>query len=125
MPLAARIFMSAIFILSGARKLMAVGATTAYMAKLGMPAPELMTVLAIIIELGCGLMLLTGWHTRWAAWLLALFVLVAAFAAHRFWQADASQYMNQYNNFIKNSAVTGGLLALAYCGPGAISLVKR
>jgi putative oxidoreductase len=124
-PLAGRILMSAIFLLSGARKLFAFAATAVYMAKLGFPAPEAMAALAIVIELGAGLLLLTGWHTRAAAWLLALFVLIAAFAAHRFWEFDAAQFMNQMNHFMKNLAIIGGLLAYGVCGPGRISLDKR
>jgi hypothetical protein len=48
-----------------------------------------------------------------------------AFAAHRFWQADAAQYMNQYNHVMKNMAIIGGLLAFAHCGAGRLSLDSR
>ena len=61
---------------------------------------------------------------RWAAWALAIFVVVATLAAHRFWEFDVSQAMNQRNHFFKNLAVVGGLLLLAAFGPGSVSVRK-
>jgi putative oxidoreductase len=117
--------MSTIFLVSGARKLLAFAATAGYLAKLGFPAPEAMAALASLIELGGGLLLLIGWNTRRVAWLFVLFVVIATFAAHRFWEFDAAQFMNQMNHFMKNLAIIGGLLAYGVCGPGRISLDKR
>jgi putative oxidoreductase len=84
-----------------------------------------MTVLAIAVELGGALLLIAGWHARWAAWALILFVAVATFAAHRFWEFDASQYRNQMNHFLKNLALIGGLLFVVAFGPGAMSANKK
>ena len=123
-PLAGRILMGAIFLNAGLRKVMGFAGTVGYMAKLGFPAPEFFAVLAMIIEVGGSILLIVGWKTRWVAWLLALFVLIAAFAAHRFWQFDAAQYANQMNHFMKNLAIIGGLLFVATFGPGSASVDK-
>lgn len=96
----------------------------AYFTKLGFPQPEFFTVLAIAIELGAGLALLAGWKTRWAAWLLALFVLIATFMAHRFWEFDAAAQANQLNHFLKNLAIIGGLAFVAAFGPGRLAVDK-
>ena len=85
---------------------------------------RLFAVLAIVIEVGGSILLIVGWKTRWVAWLLALFVLIAALAAHRFWQFDAAQYANQMNHFMKNLAIIGGLLFVATFGPGSASVDK-
>ena len=122
--LAGRILIGAIFLNAGIRKLLGFAGTVGYFTKLGFPAPEVFTVLAIVIEVGGAILLIIGWKTRWAAWLLALFVLVAAFAAHRFWQFDAAQYANQMNHFMKNLAIIGGLLFVAASGPGSASVDK-
>ena len=122
--LAGRILMGAIFLNAGIRKLLGFTATVGYFTKLGFPAPELFTVLAIVIELGGSILLIIGWKTRWVAWVLALFVLIAALAAHRFWQFDAAQYANQMNHFMKNLAIIGGLLFVASFGPGSASVDK-
>ena len=123
--LIARILLAALFLVAGCRKALAYAATVGYFAKLGFPAPEAMAVIAPIIEIGGALMLIVGWKTRYAAWILSLFVLIATFAAHRFWTVDAAQYANQMNHFLKNFAIIGGLLFLAAFGPGPASVGKR
>jgi putative oxidoreductase len=122
--LLARIFIAALFLVAGTRKLLGYAATVGYFTKLGFPAADAFAVLAIVIELGAGLMLVVGWRTRWAAWILIAFVAVATAMAHRFWQFDAAQYANQLNHFLKNIAVIGGLLYVVTFGPGRISIDK-
>lgn len=122
--LLARIFIAALFLVAGARKLLTYAATAGYFAKLGFPAPEALAVVAIAIELGAGLMLLAGWRTRWAAWLLVVFVVIATAMAHRFWQVEPAQFANQLNHFLKNIAIMGGLIFVATFGPGRMALDK-
>ncbi len=120
-----RILLAAVFLVAGARKLMGVAASAGYLAKLGFPAPEIMVWVAIVIEIGGAVLLITGWHARRAAWLLILFVAIATAMAHRFWEFDAAQYNNQLNHFLKNAAIIGGLLYVAMLGAGALSLGAR
>lgn len=124
-PLIGRLLIGALFVVAGINKVMAVAGTAGYFAKLGFPAPEAMAWLAIVIELGGGLLLILGWKTRWVAWLLVAFVAVATFMAHRFWAVDAAQYANQLNAFLKNIAIIGGLLMYVAHGPGSASVDKR
>ena len=119
-----RILMAALFLNAGLRKAFGYAATVGYFTKLGFPMPEAMAIIAPVIEIGGALMLIAGWKSRYAAWGLALFCVIAAFAAHRFWQFDAAQYANQMNHFMKNWAIAGGLLVLAACGPGRLSVEK-
>ena len=123
--LVGRILLSLVFLNAGYRKLMAVAGSAGYFGKLGFPMPEVLVWVAIAIELGGAILLIVGWKTRWAAWLLALFTLVATFAAHRFWEVDAAQYANQMNHFMKNIAIIGGFIILAATGPGALSVDGR
>jgi putative oxidoreductase len=124
-PLLARILIAPLFLIAGYNKLIAVAGTAGYFAKLGFPAPEILVWVAIVIEIGGGLLLLIGWKTRWVSWLLIAFVAVATFMAHRFWAVDAAQYANQLNAFLKNIAVIGGLLMFVAHGPGSASVDKR
>jgi putative oxidoreductase len=119
-----RVLMAALFIIFGIRKVLAFGFYAGYFAKLGFPLPEVMVVLAIIIEVGGGLLLAIGWKTRWMAWALAIFTVVATFMAHRYWAFDAQQYVPQMTNFWKNMTIVGGLLMVACFGPGPLSLDK-
>jgi putative oxidoreductase len=125
-PLAGRILIAALFVVAGFGKIMGFAGTAGYMAKLGFPAPEAMTAIAILIEAGGGILLIVGWKTRWVAWALVIFTVIATLAAHRFWEiADAAQMMNQRIHFLKNLAIIGGLLFVAAFGPGSISVDKR
>src|SRR5260370_38391196 len=58
--LVGRLFFSSMFLAFGYGKLTAFGGTSGYMASLGLPAPALFTLLAIIIEIGGGLLFLGG-----------------------------------------------------------------
>src|SRR2546425_9867926 len=118
LPLVGRILIGLIFLVAGVRKVMGFAGAVAYLGKLGFPAPEVMAVIAIIIEIGGSILLIVGWRTRWAAWLLVLFVVVAAFAAHRFWGiTHAGQFRNPMNPFLKNLSVVGGLLFISTLCP--------
>jgi putative oxidoreductase len=124
--LVGRILLALVFLVAGSRKLMAVAGSAGYLAKLGFPMPEVMVWVAIAIELGGAILLIVGWKTRWVAWLLALFTLIATFAAHRFWEiGDPGQYANQMNHFLKNLAIVGGMVILAATGPGPLSVDGR
>jgi putative oxidoreductase len=123
--LVGRILLAAVFLVAGVRKALGIAGTVGYFAKLGMPVADLMVYVSIIIEVGGALMLIIGWKARYAAWILSLFVLIATFFAHRFWEiGDAAQYGNQMNHFLKNFAIIGGMLFVAACGPGSLSVDK-
>jgi putative oxidoreductase len=123
--LVSRALLSAIFIVAGFNKAMAIGATTAYLARLGVPKPSIVVWLAIAVELGGGLLVLVGFFTRWAALALAVFTAVSLYLAHKFWAAPPAQYMNQFNHAFKNIAMIGGFLLLAVHGPGRYSIDGR
>lgn len=122
--LLSRVFLAGVFIVFGIRKLLAVTGTAGYFTKLGLPMPEILVWLVILVEVGGGILLVIGWRTRLVAWILAGFVVLATLAAHRYWEFDAAQYVPQLTNFMKNLAITGGLLSLAAMGPGRYSVDK-
>jgi len=120
-----RILVASLFLVAGIRKIMFYAGTVGYFTKLGLPAPEAMAWLAIIIEIGGAILLIVGWKTQWAAWALIIFAVIATAMAHRFWQFDAAQYGNQLNHFLKNLAIIGGLLYFVTFGAGAMSVDGR
>jgi putative oxidoreductase len=122
--LLSRLFLAGVFLVFGIRKLMAVAGTAGYFAKLGLPMADIVVWLVILLEVGGGLLLILGWRTRLIAWILAAFVVLATLAAHRYWEFDGAQYVPQLTNFMKNLAITGGLLSLAAMGPGRYSVDK-
>ena len=118
--LVGRLFFSSMFLLFGYGKVTGYAGTVGYMGSLGLPAPALFTVLAIIIEIGAGLLVLAGFKTRLVSLGLAIYVLVLAFIGH-------SQLgdLNQFQHFMKNMAIVGGALAFVAFGGGAYSLDAR
>ena len=111
-----------LFIPAGIGKLTGFAGTVGYITSKGLPMPEVAAGLAIVVELGVGLMLLVGFQTRWAALVLTLFTLAAGFFFHNYWAVPADQAMVQQLMFNKNVAIAGGLLAFAAFGAGAFSL---
>ena len=120
--LVGRILLALIFVLSGFNKISGFEGTMGYIASKGMPMPAVFAALAILIELGGGLLIVLGFLTRPAALAIALFCVVSAFIFHNFWAVDAAMKMAQYINFMKNISIAGGALVLAAFGPGAYSI---
>ena len=117
-----RLLLAYLFIPAGIGKLTGFAGTVGYITSKGLPMPEVAAGLAIVVELGVGLMLLVGFQTRWAALVLTLFTLAAGFFFHNYWAVPADQAMVQQLMFNKTVAIAGGLLAFAAFGAGAFSL---
>ncbi|MES2973323.1 MAG: DoxX family protein [Pseudomonadota bacterium] len=117
-----RVLIAMLFIPGGFSKIGGFAGTVGYIASKGIPLPEVCAAIAIVVELGLGLLLLVGWQTRWAALGIAFFTFVITFIFHNFWGVPAEQVMQQQQAFFKNMAIVGGLLAIAASGAGAWSL---
>lgn len=118
--LVSRIFLVILFFVSGLGMLAGPSGTAGYFGSLGIPLPGLVVWLVIAVKLIGGLCVLLGFKTRYAAWLLAAFCVGAALIGHHNF-AD----QNDLTQFLKDLAITGGFLALAAAGPGALSLDAR
>ena len=117
-----RVLIAWLFIPAGIGKIVGFAGTAGYIASKGMPMPNVMVVLAILAELGCGLAILVGFQTRLASWGLAFFTVVAACLFHNYWAQSGAQVGVQQLMFTKNLAIAGGLLALSVAGAGAWSM---
>jgi putative oxidoreductase len=51
-------------------------------------------------------------------------VLIATGMAHRFWEYEPAQRVNQINHFLKNLALIGAMLYIVVGGPGSASVDK-
>src|SRR5690606_35116886 len=114
--LLARILLAAIFLISGVRKALGFSFMSVVLAGKGFPLPDIVLVLTIALEIGGGLMLIPNWNARYAALALALFTMVAGALFHAFWHVwggPPAQFNNELNHFLKNVAITGGLLLVA------------
>lgn len=129
--LVGRILLALIFVLSGFQKLMGPAGTMKLMAAHGLPLVPLVYVGTILVEFGCGLLLVLGYKARWAALLIFLWFIPVTLVFHvaAYHQAVLQQKpmdaLIQQIMFMKNISIMGGLLMVASFGPGAISLDGR
>ncbi|MES2069077.1 MAG: DoxX family protein [Pseudomonadota bacterium] len=119
-PLLGRILIGVPFLMSGLSKLGAYAGTVGYISAVGLPAAPLAYIVAVAIEVGGGVMLLSGYRARLASLAMAVFSLATAIFFHRNFGDQ-----NQMIHFLKNVMITGGLLQIAYFGAGAWSLDAR
>ncbi len=122
--LVGRILLVLIFITSGFGKITGFEGTIGYIASKGLPLPALGVIIAIIVEVGGGILLAIGYKARWAALALAIFTLAAAILFHDYWAVEGAQKMAQQINFWKNISITGGMLMVFAFGPGLYSVDK-
>ena len=121
-PLAGRIMLALIFLISGFAKIGNFAGTAGFMASKGIPFAEIALALAIIIEIGGGVMLVAGWKALWAALAIFLFLIPATLIFHNFWAVEAAQFQNQMNHFLKNVCILGGMLYIMAYGSGPLSI---
>jgi|TARA_A100001391_G_scaffold173736_1_gene135872 putative oxidoreductase len=118
LPTVGRIFLALIFILAGLGKITAIEGNVGYMEMFGVPGFLIWPT--IIVEVVGGVMLAAGYKTRWAAAALGGFTFIAALIFH----TDFSNQM-EMTNFLKNLAITGGMLYVIAFGPGALAVDMR
>lgn len=133
---AARIFLSAIFLVSGINKIIywneaekqfmrvigdwqaytaASGAFQAFFSAVVIWAPMIL-MLATFIEILGALLLLFGIKEKLGACLLAIFLIPITVLMQHFWFAEGSQSELQLSLFLRDLAVLGGLLIVVLHG---------
>lgn len=121
-----RIILGLYFLAAGAGKIFAPALPAeqiAHMTASGIPAAELMFVLAGACETIGGVCMIIGLHTRLVATLLAAFCVLASVALHAFWSMpEGHEKLVQMLMFMKNISTMAGLLAFTGFGSGPLSL---
>jgi putative oxidoreductase len=112
-----RIFIAAIFLISGTSKIGNFSGTAAFMASKGIPLPDFALVMTIFIEILGGLSIILGYKAKWGAWVLFGFMIPATLIFHTNFSDQ-----NQMIHFLKNVSIMGGLLYITASGSGPLSL---
>jgi len=113
-----RIFIGALFLISGISMLMADGGPTAsvgFYTSLGLPMAGILVWLVAVLKIVAGGLVVAGKHVGAAAAALIIFTLGTILAAHRD-LGDTQQ--------LKNLAIIGGLLYVMAFGPGQCAVNK-
>ncbi|XSG81890.1 MAG: DoxX family protein [Methyloligella sp. ZOD6] len=111
---AGRIMLALLFIQAGWGKIAGYEGLQGAMTSKGIP--DILAPLVIIVELIGGLAVLIGLFTRFWAFLLAGFCILAASIFHT--PTDAKEVIP----FLKDISIAGGFLVLVGSGPGALAL---
>ncbi len=107
-----RFLIATLFLASAFGKLTNFSGTVSYMDNAGMFWSPFFCALAAAIESCCGIALVLGYGTRWAAALLAAYLIPVTWVFHPSPRVE----------LLKNLAVMGALLQMAAWGPGRLSL---
>ncbi len=124
-PLAGRILLSLIFLISGIGKIGNFAGTAGYMATKGLPMAEVLLAITIVIEIGAALMIIGGFKARLGAAALFLWMIPVTFLFHNYWAMPADQQMIQQIMFMKNLGLMGGMLYIMAFGSGPMSIDKK
>lgn len=114
--LVARIFLIAPFVMSMFGKLFDFGGNAAWIGSAGYPLPELLLLVAIILEVVGVVSVALGYKMKIGAAALILFTVLATLMFHI--------GPGEEINLLKNMAIVGGLLLLTKVSPGKIALNK-
>jgi putative oxidoreductase len=120
--LAARLFLAALFLIFGWRKLRDFSGTVRQMVQDGLPMPVLAAAIATFMELPVTFAVAVGAFTRPSAALLVLYTLGTSLAEHRYWTARSADRLESMEAFYKNLGIMGGFLLLTVTGAGKYSI---
>lgn len=119
-----RIFYSLIFILASFSHFFP--STMKYAAQEGVPMASLIVPISGFIVLLGGLSVLLGYKAKIGAWLIVIFLVPVTLKMHAFWGLHNPMLASiQEAMFLKNLALTGAALLIAYFGSGPYSLDNR
>jgi putative oxidoreductase len=101
-------------------------AIAGYMAKEGVPAPQIMLAGAIVFLIAGSLSVILGYKARIGAALLLVFLVLATYYFHDFWTlSDPQAQQEQTIQFMKNLGLMGAMLLVIANGTGPMSLDER
>jgi len=120
--LLARLFLAALFLIFGVRKLRDWPGTVAQMVGDGVPTPRLASLIAVGMEVPVAFLVAAGAYTRPLALLMALYTLGTSLVEHRFWTVKGEAWLDKMEAFYKNLSIMGGFLLLFVTGAGAWSI---
>jgi putative oxidoreductase len=125
LSLAGRLLLACLFLVSGYDKIGDFAGTAGYIGSKGLPLPQVLAAVTIALEVLGGLLLVIGFKARWVAAAFAAFTIVATILFHNYWVLPEAQQLMQKLMFLKNLAITGGLLMVVAFGAGRWSVDRR
>ncbi len=122
-----RVMLSTIFLLSAlGNKLPHFNEVAKVMTGEGIPASRFMLAGAIAFLIAGSVSVILGYHARIGATLLLIFLVLATYYFHDFWdQTDPKDQQEQMIQFMKNLSMMGAMVLIIANGTGPFSLDNR
>ena len=122
-----RILVVLIFVMSGFSKITGFAGTGQYMASQGIPQGLVVPgfILSILVEFGCGLLIVLGYQTRWAALIMFLWLIPVTAIFHFLSMRHGENSLINMIMVLKNISMMGALIFVAAMGPGGYSIDGR
>lgn len=117
-PLVGRIFLGGFFLWNGIQAALNLPAASGLFANHNIAHGLYWAALVVAIEVLCGIAVVTGYRIRWAALVLALYLIIQSVALTNFTN-DA-----ELNLFVINLGLVGGLLYVSAYGSGRLALAR-
>ena len=122
LTLAARLAITAEFVIAALGKSFGWSGQAAYMAGQGMTFITPLLAAALVIEAVGSVCLVTGWRAREAAAVMCVYLGIVSVRLHGFWHMSGDIAGANQTHFFKNLGMMGGLLMIAVYGPGRWAL---
>ena len=133
LTLISRALMSSVFIVYGYLKFVDVssitnlGGTKRIMDLVagGAAAPNWLGYLVAAFELVAGIAILVGFKTRWVAWAVVIYLIIATYFGHPFWALEGAARGANQAHFYKNLGLMAAYLMIIAAGAGRYSIDNR
>jgi putative oxidoreductase len=126
LSVAGRIMIATIFLMSAiGNKIPNFNGVAAYMASEGVPLPQFTLFGGIVFLIAGSLSVIAGYKTQVGAGLLLVFLVLATYFFHDFWNFEGEAQQQQMIQFMKNLALAGTMLFLIANGPGKLGVDTR
>lgn len=117
-----RVLLSLIFLLSAMGKFNDWQATAGMLTEKGLPAADALLSIAVVLEIVGGASVLFGLYTRLGAVALLAFMIPVTVIMHNFWAFEDQAQTTEMIQFMKNVAITGGIVMVLAFGAGPCSV---
>ena len=117
-----RVALAWVFVAVGWSHIVNPAGLAGYITSLKGPAPEILAWIGLIMEAIIAVTLVFGIATRYGAIVGVIFLIISTALAHRYWEYTGPAVGAQYNNFLKNISMLGGMLYVFVFGPGRFSV---
>lgn len=98
------------FVFAGLRNLANIPVLTSTLAGRGVPLPRAALLAGIALQVVCGGFVMVGFWTSAAAAGLVLFLAIATYLFHNFWDYQGLERGNRINGMVSNTALVGAFL---------------